>query len=96
MSTCLPLRRNFSAVSACLPQMTMLCHSVLDCFSPWGFFQVSVVATEKRARAWPEGVTFSSGSRPKFPINITLFNEPDMRCLQIAGGALRLTQSQPI
>jgi len=92
---CLPLRRYFSAISACLPQTTTLCHSVLLCFSPAALRQVSVVARLKRHTGWPEVVIFSSGSFPRFPMSITLFSDPDMSSPP-AGSRRSIPDSQTI
>ena len=68
-----PLDRYSPQISASLPHATMRCHSVYSCFSPSLFVRPSVVAIVKFATAWPLVVYLISGSRPKLPINITLF-----------------------
>jgi hypothetical protein len=50
-----------------------LCHSVFSCFSPDAEFHWRVVAREKFATLLPPVVVRTSGSFPRFPINVTLF-----------------------
>src|SRR6267142_4628613 len=84
----------FSTTSAnCDPllfQTTHLCHSVFSCFVPAASFQVRLVAREKVATRFPPAVERTSGSLPRFPINITLFK---LR-LTIPPGECGLTRAQ--
>src|SRR6267154_1553464 len=70
-----PFFKYCCAISACLPQTTILCHSVRFCRSPALSLYVSSVATEKLATAWPPPVYRVSGSRPSRPTRITLFTD---------------------
>src|ERR1051325_8930188 len=67
----------FSTMSAsCEPllfQATHLCHSVFSCLLPDASFQARLVASEKVATRLPPEVERTSGSLPRFPINVTLF-----------------------
>src|SRR5918912_3558727 len=54
-------------------QTTHRCHSVFSCFSPDGPFHDLLVASENVATRFPPDVDRTSGSAPRFPINITLF-----------------------
>src|SRR4029077_13130079 len=70
-----PFFRYFWAVSAVLPQTTILCHSVRFCRSPLLSLKDSSVASEKLQTAWPPLVYRVSGSRPKRPTKITLLTD---------------------
>src|ERR671922_647811 len=52
---------------------THRCHSVFSCFSPEGEFHCRLVASENVATRFPPDVERTSGSAPRFPINVTLF-----------------------
>src|SRR5919106_1252300 len=52
---------------------TQRCHSVFSCFSPDGEFHDRLVASENVATRFPPDVERTSGSAPRFPINVTLF-----------------------
>src|SRR5690242_9180739 len=54
-------------------QTTHRCHSVFSCFSPDAAFHERLVASEKVATRFPPDVDRTSGSAPRFPINVTLF-----------------------
>src|ERR687896_224640 len=54
-------------------QTTQRCHSVFSCFSPEGEFHCRLVASENVATRFPPDVERTSGSAPRFPINVTLF-----------------------
>src|SRR6185437_2443313 len=54
-------------------QTTQRCHSVFSCLSPAGPFQLRLVASENVATRLPPDVERTSGSAPRFPINVTLF-----------------------
>src|SRR5688572_28351982 len=54
-------------------QTTQRCHSVFSCFSPDGEFHDRLVASENVATRLPPDVERTSGSAPRFPINVTLF-----------------------
>src|ERR1035438_2249958 len=58
-------------ISARRPKVFTANHSVCSCSSPPLSFHRSVVATENCAMAVPCWLYFTSGSRPRFPINIT-------------------------
>jgi hypothetical protein len=60
-------------ISARLFQATTLNHSVASRRSPSDVTQVRLVATLKVVTGLPLGVYRISGSRPRFPIIITLF-----------------------
>src|SRR3954462_4115112 len=72
-----PFFTYFSTMSAsCEPfvfQTTQRCHSVFSCFAPDWSFHVRLVASEKVATRLPPVVERTSGSFPRFPINVTLF-----------------------
>src|SRR5271154_3661021 len=75
MNTSEPFLRYCWAISACLPQTTILCHSVRFWRSPLRSLKVSSVATEKLATAWPPEVKRVSGSRPRRPTRMTLLTD---------------------
>src|SRR3954469_22595351 len=52
---------------------TQRCHSVFSCFAPLASFHERLVASEKVATRFPPVVDRTSGSLPRFPINVTLF-----------------------
>src|SRR5688572_9531594 len=52
---------------------THRCHSVFSCLSPLASFHVRLVASEKLATRLPPVAERTSGSLPRFPINVTLF-----------------------
>src|SRR5687768_185730 len=54
-------------------QSTTRCHSVFSCCSPCWFFQRRLVASDSVATRDPLAVLRTSGSAPRFPINVTLF-----------------------
>src|SRR3954465_7602875 len=54
-------------------QTTQRCHSVFSCFDPDASFHDRLVAREKVATRLPPVVERTSGSFPRFPINVTLF-----------------------
>src|SRR5271165_4698183 len=66
-----PLCRFSPAISARRLKAFTANHSVCSCGSPSLSFHRSVVATENCAIAVPCWLYFTSGSRPRFPINIT-------------------------
>src|SRR5664279_3714164 len=66
-----PLCRFSPTISARRPKVFTANHSVCSCSSPPLSFHRSVVATENCAMAVPCWLYFTSGSRPRFPINIT-------------------------
>ena len=66
-----PLRRCSPTTSARRPKAFTANHSVCSCSSPPLSFHRSVMATENCAMAVPCWLYFTSGSRPRFPINIT-------------------------
>src|SRR5664279_527864 len=66
-----PLQRCSPAISARRLKAFTANHSVCSCGSPALSFHRSVVATENCAMAVPCWLYFTSGSRPRFPINIT-------------------------
>src|SRR6202162_3471898 len=72
-----PFLQYFSTTSASPVPLefhtTHRCHSVFSCFSPFGEFQLRVVAIENVATRLPPVVDRTSGSLPRFPISITLF-----------------------
>src|SRR5215207_10286157 len=72
-----PFFTYFSTMSAsCEPlvfQTTQRCHSVFSCLSPAWLFQERLVASEKVATRFPPVVDRTSGSFPRLPINVTLF-----------------------
>src|SRR5437773_10263676 len=72
-----PLWTYFSTTSASVEnllfQATHRCHSVFSCRSPDVLFHVRLVASEKVAMRLPPEVERTSGSFPRFPINVTLF-----------------------
>src|SRR5271168_5291012 len=70
-----PFFRYCWAISACLPQTVILCHSVRFWRSPFLSLYVSSVASEKLATAWPPPVKRVSGSRPRRPTRITLLTD---------------------
>src|SRR5580704_5098857 len=78
-----PFFRYCCAISACLPQTTILCHSVRFCRSPLLSLNVSSVASEKLHTAWPPLVYRVSGSLPKRPTKITLLTDISC-CLQLS------------
>src|SRR3982751_1453388 len=52
---------------------TQRCHSVFSWRCPDGSFHVRLVASENVATRFPPVVERTSGSFPRFPINVTLF-----------------------
>src|SRR5258708_38476964 len=54
-------------------QTTQRCHSVFSCFVPLASFHDRLVASENVATRLPPVVARTSGSFPRFPINVTLF-----------------------
>src|SRR4051812_43601932 len=54
-------------------QTTHRCHSVFSCLVPPASFHDRLVASEKVATRFPPVVDRTSGSFPRFPINVTLF-----------------------
>src|SRR5664279_4197050 len=66
-----PLQRCSPAISARRLKAFTANHSVCSCGSPSLSFHRSVVARENCAMAVPCWLYFTSGSRPRFPINIT-------------------------
>src|SRR5664279_2426921 len=66
-----PLCRFSPTISARRPKVFTANHSLCSCSSPPLSFHRSVVATENCAMAVPCWLYFTSGSRPRFPINIT-------------------------
>src|SRR6185295_14719750 len=87
---CLPLVRYWPAISACLPQTTIWCHSVCSWRWPLLSFQRRLVARVKLATGCPEGVDRTSGSRPRLPIRITL-----LTIVPFSSGLESVTVSQP-
>src|SRR5256885_14995191 len=73
MYTLLPFFRYSPAISASRCHSTTLCHSVRSAHWPSLSLKRSLVATVSFATGVPLGVYFTSGSLPRFPINITLF-----------------------
>ena len=63
-------------LSAVGPNATQLCQSVLSCWLPSLFLQLSFVAILKLATACPFLVCLISGSCHSLPINKTLFSVP--------------------
>jgi hypothetical protein len=61
----------------------MLCHSVSSWGCPSCPVQRRLVASENVVTGSPPWVYRISGSRPTFPINMTLFNEPAMANLSL-------------
>src|SRR5436309_985555 len=72
MYTSEPLRRYWPQISARRAQATMLCHSVLSCFSPLLSVNFSSVAMVNLATVVPLGMDLTSGSLPKRPTRMTL------------------------
>src|SRR5689334_20310902 len=71
---CLPFCRYWPAISACLPKQTIWCHSVCSCFCPFLSRQRRLVAIVQVATGCPDGRDRTSGSLPRLPIRMTLFN----------------------
>src|SRR3954466_7712427 len=53
-------------------QTTHRCHSVFSCLEPAASFHERLVASENVATRFPPDVDRTSGSFPRFPINMTL------------------------
>src|SRR6266404_1895616 len=70
-----PFFRYCWAISACLAQITILCHSVRFWRSPFLSLKLSSVASEKLQTAWPAPVYRVSGSLPRRPTKITLLTD---------------------
>ena len=74
-----------------------MCHSVFSCFTPAWSFQVRDVASEKLATFPPPAVERTSGSFPRFPINMTLFRLRDIGIVSSEdGGAGDSTRVAPV
>src|SRR2546423_9549234 len=78
---------------------TQRCHSVFSCFAPLASFHDRLVARENVATRLPPDVDRTSGSLPRFPINVTLFKlrltfpPEDVRPSVFENGLSRVTKS---
>src|SRR5689334_16176263 len=66
---------------------TQRCHSVFSCFVPLASFHERLVARENVATRFPPVVERTSGSLPRFPINVTLFK---LRLMYSSWGGTRV------